>query len=583
MREINYKNKSLRLFLFVLLACAFYFAGAQVTNAASLYFSPSSGSHNIGDSFSVGVYVSSVSEAMNATEGSISYSTDTLELTSVSKGGSIMSLWVQEPSVGRGKGSFSGIVYNPGYTGSSGKIITLNFKAKAAGTGSVTFLSGSVLANDGQGTNILSGLGSASFTIQGETEDPEPEPDEPTPPPVVSAPGAPKVTSPTHSDPNRWYNATDVKFEWSLPGGITGVNILADHSPTTNPGTRSEGVLSSYTYEDVEDGVWYFHVRLRNSAGWGGISHYPFRIDTVSPERFGIEQVRQDDPTNPKLKFTFNAYDAGSGIGHYEIFVDDQSVGTWVDDGGHTYETPVLKPGEHTMLVKAVDKAGNVITDTITFSVEAIDPPVVTEYPKVLDSGDVLLVKGTTYPNAQVNIWLQNEKQEVQMFGTTSDAEGNFVFIGEKRPRDGIYKLWAQVVDDRGAESSPSEKLTIAVEKTTLSRMGDWVILIFVIIGPLVIAIVVLLFLLILFRRKYEDLKERLRKEAQDAEDSLHKNIDVLRKDIRKQLYALNRAKSKRDLTANEKKLIKKLKQDLDKAEKKVGKEIKDIEKEIDK
>ncbi|MEK7471251.1 MAG: hypothetical protein AAB623_01215 [Patescibacteria group bacterium] len=57
-----------------------------------------------------------------------------------------------------------GVILN-GYTGSNGTIATLSFKARAAGNASIKFASSSVLANDGQGTNILKNIGQANFTI----------------------------------------------------------------------------------------------------------------------------------------------------------------------------------------------------------------------------------------------------------------------------------------------------------------------------------------------------------------------------------------------------------------------------------
>ncbi len=78
-----------------------------------------------------------------------------------------MSLWAQEPSFSNinGTATFEGVAFNPGYTGSSGKIITLNFRAKTAGTATLSISGGSVLANNGNGTEINMSSGHATFTI----------------------------------------------------------------------------------------------------------------------------------------------------------------------------------------------------------------------------------------------------------------------------------------------------------------------------------------------------------------------------------------------------------------------------------
>ena len=104
---------------------------------------------------------------MNAASGAISFPPDKLEVISLSKTGSIFTLWVQEPLFSNSSGAvnFEGIALNPGFTGIGGKLITVNFKAKAAGAAVLNFSSGSVLANDGKGTNILANLGSAQFSL----------------------------------------------------------------------------------------------------------------------------------------------------------------------------------------------------------------------------------------------------------------------------------------------------------------------------------------------------------------------------------------------------------------------------------
>ena len=142
-----------------------------IVQAASLYFSPDSGSYKTNQIFAVNVYVASTDQAMNAAAVTISFPKDILKVVSVSKTGSIFSLYPQEPNFSNNAAivNFEGIVLNPGFTGSKGKLLTVNFQGKEAGKTSLTFSSGSVLANDGKGTEILSNLGSANFTIQPET------------------------------------------------------------------------------------------------------------------------------------------------------------------------------------------------------------------------------------------------------------------------------------------------------------------------------------------------------------------------------------------------------------------------------
>lgn len=581
LKATNIKRKITKI-LWCLVFVFVFFSVSSAAHAASLYFSPSSGSYTVGGNFSVNVYVSSSDQAMNAASGIISFTNDKLEVASLSKSGSVFNLWVQEPSFSNNTGTvnFEGIVLNPGFTGSAGKIITVNFKAMAVGDASVTFSSGSVLANDGNGTNILSSLGKAVLSVSEPTSVPS-APEPAAPPETTNVPLAPKILSPTHPDPNEWYADNNPKFEWSLPKDANGVNVLADKKPNTNPGTKSDGLFDFYAYENVDNGIWYFHIRLRNNAGWGGISHFQFQVDTEKPTSFDIKEVEREDLTEPKVKFIFDASDKISGIDYYEIKIDNGNSQIWQDDGNHTYETSILGTGKHILIAKAIDKAGNFLMNSAEFIIEALEPPIITEYPRELQSGEVLIIKGTAYPNAQVVIWLQKEKEEAKSSIIKSDREGKFIFVADEKPKDGIYKLWAEAIDERGARSKPTEKLTIVIKQPEILKTCSLAVNFLAVIIPLIALILLLIFLLWFGWHKFSLMRRKVKKEVQEAEQALHKAFDLLKEDIQEQIELLEKVKSKRELTEEEIKIIKQLKKDLDDAEKFVRKEIEDIEEEV--
>ncbi len=157
--KINLNKKILFLFFI------FLFSFTQKVSAAELNLIPSFSSYEVGDNIKVRVTLSS-STSVNAVSGNIKFSTDTLTMTSVTKGGSVVSLWAVEPTYSNTGGTvnFEGVMLS-GYTGSGGTVLTLNFKAKSAGTASANFSSSSVLASDGEGTNVLTRSGSTSFRI----------------------------------------------------------------------------------------------------------------------------------------------------------------------------------------------------------------------------------------------------------------------------------------------------------------------------------------------------------------------------------------------------------------------------------
>lgn len=121
----------------------------------------------MGERLPIGIYVQSTDNVLNAVSGVVSFPKDKLEVASVSKQKSIITFWVQGPSFLNNAGtiSFEGIVFNPGYRGERGEIVTINFKVKKEGEATLKFSSGSALANDGLGTNILKDLGVAKFSF----------------------------------------------------------------------------------------------------------------------------------------------------------------------------------------------------------------------------------------------------------------------------------------------------------------------------------------------------------------------------------------------------------------------------------
>jgi hypothetical protein len=152
------------LFSFILLV--FLIPGSAF--ADTIFVSPLTANYSVGDTFSMRIMVSSPRQAINAISGVLNYPIDKLQVTSVSKIGSVLSLWVQEPSFSNSKGtvSFEGVVPNPGFNESNGRVLAVNFRVVGTGQAEVRLSSGSLLANDGYGTNVLKTLGSATYVLE---------------------------------------------------------------------------------------------------------------------------------------------------------------------------------------------------------------------------------------------------------------------------------------------------------------------------------------------------------------------------------------------------------------------------------
>jgi hypothetical protein len=183
-----------RIFFFSLILFLACFSRAAL--AANLDVNPVSGTFDVGDRVVIKVMVSTRSP-INAVSGVLSIPTSIFTIESVSKSGSVLNFWVTEPNFSKGAGvlSFEGVSLD-GFPGGTKTVITATLRAVAAGTGTVSFKSGQILANDGAGTDVTDLLTGATFSVKEAAVAPKTEKlQEPSPEPVETQP-APTLTPP---------------------------------------------------------------------------------------------------------------------------------------------------------------------------------------------------------------------------------------------------------------------------------------------------------------------------------------------------------------------------------------------------
>ncbi len=269
-----------------------------VTEAATLSLSPSTGVYTNGSLYTVKVLVNTSGKSVNAAEGTLIFNPKELSVVSVDRSGSIFNLWVAEPAYSNTAGtvSFSGGLPS-GYSGSNGTVFTVTFKSIGSGPAKVNFSGGAVLANDGQGTNVLSAMNGGTYTIQAASAQPQAEEIEYVAP--VNTPAAPKITSVTHPDPSSWYQAKEAVLRWTLPSGITELRTALDTKPSTIPTKVYDSPITEITLADIPDGVSYFHLQFKNEDGWGKVAHYRLAVDSRAPGSLTAMLVPENDLSSP--------------------------------------------------------------------------------------------------------------------------------------------------------------------------------------------------------------------------------------------------------------------------------------------
>ena len=318
--------------------------------AAGLSFSPWTLSLQEGDTVSVALSVNA-NTAMNAVSGTVAFPSELLEVISLSNIASIVRFWVEGPAFSntRGEVLFAGVVPNPGFSGDGGNILSVLFRAKKRGSGTLSYSAASVLANDGKATELL------SQNQKGVAQ-------------VVVEAGVPAlaITSPTHPDTARWYADTTATFAWTLPLEAVEVRTIISENPAAEPTVPYLPPIATKTVAGLSDGTQYFGLMLRDSRGWSDPIRFRVNVDTTPPKLLSPSVVL--DKSRRTAIASFIASDMASGVSRYDMFVNGLLVKTFQPSEPTTgIELPRTHDGSATLTVIAYDSVGNSTTASATY------------------------------------------------------------------------------------------------------------------------------------------------------------------------------------------------------------------------
>jgi hypothetical protein len=462
-----FKNKIKKIGKFALVFTLFFSLLSHTAIAANLSLNPVSGEKNKGETFTVSVNVSSTDEPMNAAEATITFPTNLLQVVSISKTDSIIDFWAQEPSFSNASGSvkFEGVALTPGFTGSSGKILTINFKGKIEGLADVKITNPSVFANDGFGTSILKSVSGATFKIvsalpqKPETINVKELPKATEGEEVACDPGA-IIYSPTHPG-QIWRKENTAVFSWDAGTDVVASRIAFDRNSNTEPDVVSKPAIVEKKYENLADGVWYFHLSLQDNSGWSQPEHFKIEIDQTAPT-IKLSEIPRSDLTDPKPVLSLNVSDKTSCVKEFNIVVDGEKVDyNKLPDGNLELQT--LDPGQHEVLVTVYDHAGNQNEAFVDVTVKSLDEPVIKEYQSQVGNVKDLIVKGETIQNANLSVQITNKKNSFLAKENFQSGSGRFSFTPGMRLKSGIYFMSFKVSDARGASSNWTKPIMVKV------------------------------------------------------------------------------------------------------------------------
>ncbi len=578
-KNIIQLNSNISLFVRLFFAAAIFLGISQYACAADLSLSPAQGLYAVGKTFTVDVYITNNTESINAVSGTLIFPSTLVSVRSFSKDSSIVKLWPEEPAYSNSNGTFSfeGVILNPGFNGTKGKVMTITFAVKSAGEASFSFSKGQVLANDGQATNILNKLGTASYTLIESQTEPDVTPSTPAKA-TTGTVSSLSIISSSYPNQNAWYNSKKASFSWNVGDAVTSIRTLYSNEPFSVPNKTYTPPINGKEFDVDDEGVLYMHVQARDANGWGSVAHYKFQIDMEAPENVSVSFPEGDTSANPNLPIKVAATDTLSGLSAVDIVIDNGATTTYPVNSTGIYNLQNQKPGSHTGIAYVRDKAGNVSEAKFTFVTTEIKAPEITDYTKHAVVGDVLKVSGSTYPDSSVEVAYINTRDDKTYTKTTaSDANGNFTMLWTDDLPAGVYEMKARAIDAHGATGAYSASRTLNLEQRPYIQIGlfvmNWLSLALLVIVGIICVAATLWYSFMQFGR----WRRKVHRTMKEAENTLKTNVQALRRDLEEFHTLLVKTQKKRELTKEENTILKKFEKRLEITEKEIEEKLEQI------
>jgi len=339
----NFKAQIKNKFKFLSLVFIFLFLVFNSTQATTLYLMPSSQTIYQGETFIAEVRLNTEGEEINVVKADLEFPANLLEALDLSKGGSILTLWPEEPTFSSKEGSIALTGGLPGGFLGDGLILKITFLAKEIGQTNVNLKEDSqVLLNDGKGTPAILTLLEGSYEI---VERPE---------------NLAKIFSNTHPDQNKWSKQSTLHLHWDLADGVQ-YSYLLSKDPLAEPDDipdRPEGELKwigDMEYPNLEDGIYYFSLKQKlPDENWSPKMTFRAMVDATPPEPFKLEIGQDPTVFEGKYFLSFYTTDKTSGIDYFEI--KEGKRASKIISSPYVLEDQTL---QSKITVKAIDKAGN--------------------------------------------------------------------------------------------------------------------------------------------------------------------------------------------------------------------------------
>lgn len=201
------------------------------------------------------------------------------------------------------------------------------------------------------------------------------------------------TTTPTVSvvSPTSLYLGTSsVTVSWTgadTPSGVSYYEVRIDGGSWVDVGTSN-----SRAFTGLADGVHTVEVRAWDAANHYAMDSVSFTVDTVAPTLSLDYPVAGQFNTTGSVTARWACSDALSGIDRSEVRVDG---GAWTSVGAAISHALSLGEGGHTLEVRCYDEAGNLASQSVSFTVDTIAPTLTLSNP----------IAGGFYAGSVTAIW----------------------------------------------------------------------------------------------------------------------------------------------------------------------------------
>lgn len=307
----------------------------------------------------VGIRIISGGEAINAVEARLRFDPTVVRIVDIDFSRSLCNNnLIIERKIDNDAGNVAIVcgLPNPGFLERTGIVADLVLQPLSAGRLALAFEEETkVLANDGLGTQVLRYATNGSYIVVNE---------------IIQSDGTGTnflIFSPTHTNSERWYSSRTIMFTWTNQPGDHFRYTLTDSSADPSFVGADQVVSNNLAIDVPSDGMFYFHLEQENEDE-RRVTFHKVQIDRSPPEPPQIRVSNEEPRTGELVRFEFTSVDKLSGLQkNFYIKLDD---GIFLPVGG-TFTTAFLDPGEHTVTVRAFDKANNFSESTVTIRVRS--------------------------------------------------------------------------------------------------------------------------------------------------------------------------------------------------------------------